>query len=864
MKRRFIRMVACFLLALSWCVVWPRLVHPATPSVGVMAPSSSVSSLEQQARSRYQSRQFSEAAALFQQAANAYQATGDWVRQALSLSNLSLCYQQLAAWDKANRAILDSLALFQNQAGRSSSNSFALAQALDIQANLLLARGQAREALSTWEKVTVLYQQQGQPNRVLDSQTHQAKALQQLGLHRRAIALLKSALNLAATDSDSFTPQLLQVVPSAETAIALHQLSESLRAVGNLPEAKQVAERGLAIAQQLQLPDGVALAQLSLGNIAYGQADGQSASTLYQQAADSGSGRLRTQAQLNQLKLLIQTQQTVPAQRLLSQLQQQVEALPGDRDSVEARINLAQIMLNLAAPDRSAIAQLLASTVQKANTLGDPRLQSYALGSLGSLYERSRQWAEAEQLTRKALQLLQPLNAGDIAYVWHWQLGRILNAQGKTEAAIAPYQEAVATIQSLRADLASVNPEVQFSFRDAVEPIHRQLVELLLQSNQRDRLKTARDIIEALQLVELDNFFREACLNTNPAQIDNVDQRAAVIYPILLNNQLAIITSLPQGANPAQRELHYYKTEVERSNVEEVIQYVREDLDQQNTLELNLPKLQQLYEWLLRPVAADLATHPVETLVFVLDGSLRNIPMAALHDGQQFLIQKYSVAVTPGLQLISPRSLKQERLSAFVAGLNAERPGFSALPAVEPEIKTIQSKLPSRTLFNQNFTSTAFQQQITTVPFPIVHLATHGKFGETADNTFILTWDGRLTVNQLSNTLQSGELSRTKPLELLVLSACETADGDDRAALGLAGVAVRSGARSTIASLWQINDQATATLMGNLYNELAQINKTGISKAEALRRAQLSILNDPQYEKQPYYWAAFVLIGNWT
>ena len=149
------------------------------------------------------------------------------------------------------------------------------------------------------------------------------------------------------------------------------------------------------------------------------------------------------------------------------------------------------------------------------------------------------------------------------------------------------------------------------------------------------------------------------------------------------------------------------------------------------------------------------------------------------------------------------------------------------------------------------------------VSYPIVHLATHGQFSSQEDKTFILTWDGKIKVNQLSSLLKTVELSRKNALELLVLSACETAQGDDRSALGLAGVAVRSGARSTVATLWQVDDEASATLISQFYDQLVQASKTGISKAEALRRAQLAILKNPEYTS-PYYWAAYVLLGNWT
>jgi CHAT domain-containing protein len=137
-------------------------------------------------------------------------------------------------------------------------------------------------------------------------------------------------------------------------------------------------------------------------------------------------------------------------------------------------------------------------------------------------------------------------------------------------------------------------------------------------------------------------------------------------------------------------------------------------------------------------------------------------------------------------------------------------------------------------------------------------LATHGQFSSNADNTFILTWDGRINVKQLDQLLRSRE-GKLSPIELLVLSACQTATGDKRAALGMAGVAVRSGARSTLASLWSVSDRSTAFLMIKFYRELG---KPEITKAEALRRAQVALLHQDDYTS-PYYWAPFVLLGNW-
>lgn len=248
--------------------------------------------------------------------------------------------------------------------------------------------------------------------------------------------------------------------------------------------------------------------------------------------------------------------------------------------------------------------------------------------------------------------------------------------------------------------------------------------------------------------------------------------------------------------------------------------------------------------------------------MFVLDGSLRNIPMAALYDGEQYLIEKYAVALTPGLRLLPPKPLEREQMKALTAGLTEARQGFAALSHVALELNQIKSEVPSTVLLNQQFTTKAFEQKINSRPFPIVHLATHGQFSSQADKTFILTWDNRINLNQLSNLLQTREtkdISINSTLELLVLSACETAEGDKRAALGLAGVAVRAGTRSTLASLWSLDDQSSAVLMGRFYQEL---NRPQINKAEALRLAQIALLQNPLYS-HPRYWSPYVLVGNW-
>lgn len=580
----------------------------------------------------------------------------------------------------------------------------------------------------------------------------------------------------------------------------------------------------------------------------------------------------------------------------MPQIQSEIANLPPSRTAVYARINFAQSLMKLGSQESGVrsqesgelcrkvleqgskeesrfqfssaplplctSAQLLATAVQQARSIKDTRAEAYALGHLGGVYEHSGQLSSAFDLTQQALNLAQTIDASDIVYRWQWQLGRILKAQGDNKKAIAAYTESVKILQSLRNDLVAINPEIQFSFRDEVEPIYRQLVDLLLQSEagsqaSQENLVKARFVIESLQLAELDNFFRVACLEGKPVQIDEVidkeDPTAAVIYPIILKDRLEVILKLPG------QPLHHYKTTIAQNEVEKLLENFRQELIKPYTLREVQFLSKQVYNLLLQPAQIDLAKSKIKTLVFVLDGSLRNIPMAALYDGQEFLVQKYALALTPGLQLLAPRALSRQQIKALTAGLTEARQGFSALTNVETELAQIKSEVPSTVLLNQKFTTTTFQKEINSDPFSVVHLATHGQFSSQADKTFVLAWDKPILVNDLNNLLQNRDTRRSNAIELLVLSACQTAAGDQRAALGIAGVALRAGARSTVASLWNLDDESTALMMSHFYRELGN-NQT--NKAEALRQAQLALLKHPKYQL-PMFWAPYILLGNW-
>ncbi|HAA28963.1 MAG TPA: hypothetical protein DCE56_16305 [Cyanobacteria bacterium UBA8553] len=839
------------------------------------------------------------------QTAEAFAATGDKLGQAMALSNLSLTYQQIGEWEKAEDAIASGITLLKNSPSSTQQQKI-LAQTLNIQGRLQFTLGQTEQALTTWKSAADTYKQAGDETGAIRSTVNQAQALQTLGNYNKAWrtliengkALLSQKESIIKASVWRNLGDILRVVGEPNDVGDRYWLSlwkdwqKSLgidEKLDSLEKSKQILQQSLEIAQRLQISQEIGENFLSLGNTFRALAATKSnadqyyeeilaASANYEKAQKIAAPTTKVQAQLNQLSLLLEAEQWLlqPQRRniarefiaqIQSQLQDQIgnwrnieaeiEKLPASRRSIYARINLAQSLTKakskLSVSDDQEIVELLERALQQAKNIKDGRGETYALGTLGAVYEQNRQYNKATDLTRAALNLSQAIKAADISYRWEWQIGRLLKAQGNKKDAIEYYGEAFKTLRSLRSDLVAVNSDVQFSFRDSVEPVYRELVGLLLQFNpSQENIQQARQLLEALQIAELENFFREACLTAKPQQIEQIDPSAAVFYPIILKDRLEVIVSLPG------QSLRRHTTEIPQTEVENTIDRWLESLNPFFSSRDRLQVSQKIYDWLIRPIEAELTSSSVKTLVFILDGSLRNLPMAALHNGQYYLVEKYNIAVTPGLQLFEARSLAQAQLKVLTAGLTEARQGFAALPGVKLEVEQIAAELPARTFLDREFTEKNLQKQIQATSFPIIHLATHGQFSSNPEQTFILTWDEKIKVKEFEDLLRFRQQGNADPIELLVLSACQTAAGDKRAALGLAGVAVRSGARSTLATLWSVKDQSTAELMSNFYQELSK----GVRKAEALRTAQLNLLKQSKYQ-HPFYWAPFVLVGNW-
>ncbi|MFM7425151.1 MAG: CHAT domain-containing protein, partial [Elainella sp.] len=374
-------------------------------------------------------------------------------------------------------------------------------------------------------------------------------------------------------------------------------------------------------------------------------------------------------------------------------------------------------------------------------------------------------------------------------------------------------------------------------------------------------LKQAIQQINALQLAELNNFL--GCNLAQIVELDDViaDATAAKLYPMLLPNQLAVVLE-----RPGNQPLLIHQVPKPRAELLAMLQQLRRDLSAPDRTPEAVAGLSQLHQWLIAPFQAQLDSS-IKTLVFVLDAELRNVPMAALYDAQQadYLISRYAVAVAPRLELFQP-SPRPAQLNLFLGGVGEPQTlddrSFPRIEYLTPELEQIQTLVRAKTpLLNADFTEANLEQRLQQGDFSVVHLKTHGIFSSDPEASFIVAYRELITGRDLGRLIQLGKTDRRlgeSALELLVLSACSTAQGDNRAVLGLAGVAVQAGARSVVSTLWEAQDRPNTELMVRFYQALLDPQ---VSRAEALRQAQLHLL--AQGYTTPHIWATYLLVGNW-
>ena len=699
--------------------------------------------------------------------------------------------------------------------------------------------------------------------------------------------------------------------------------SEKARAAGELGaalvQARRYDEAEKELRQAYDFAAGAARARYAadLGNLAALRKRQQEAERYYLEARTLAAGKpeMQTVIDLNLARL-------APEKERLAQLDPLLAAVGKLPDSAMK----ARLYLNLGIQARTqgaAGAALAYRSLDQARRLLTPAGNSRALvedlDALAQLYEDQGRADDALYLTREALAVgksLPPNSVADLTINLEWRQGRLLRAAKQDDLALAAYERAVDQIEVVRQDIPIEYEDGRSSFQATLGPIYLGLVDLLLQAAdqpatelQEARLRRTVAIVELIKQSEMQDFLGDRCAveSTHRARDQKLPARTAVLYPILLPDRVELLLETESG-------LVRRSVKVTAKTVQSTARAFAEVL--RNGEASYLVPAGQLYAWLLEPFEPVLAANPIDTLIFVPDGVLRLIPIDVLYDGRQFVLERYATGTVIGMSMTNSSPAGKRRLESLVSGMSepgpvvtklddetvkriigsAEQPSAAvapadnrslrsprarlirglppasegstlrntalrealALPSVKEEVDSVGGILKGKSLLNETFTVASFRDEAGTGFYQIVHIASHGVFGGTASTSYIMAYDDFLTLDGLQSVLRS-EKFQNNPVELLSLSACETAEGDDRSPLGISGAAIKARAKSVLGTLWPVDDRAASAVMEGFYTGL---QSGQLSKAQALREAQLAVMKNKDFA-QPFFWAPFVLIGNW-
>lgn len=613
-----------------------------------------------------------------------------------------------------------------------------------------------------------------------------------------------------------------------------------------------------------------------------------------------------------------------PGERL-AQARALLEHLPtsGHKWSLAVALGVAASDLGLA----QDAWQLLSEASRGAKALGHPRMHSLALGELSQLYESQQRPGDALRLARAALAAADPTRDRDLLMRWEWAQARLLRATDQADESLAAHRRAIKHLHAIRSDMPVDYSDGRSSFRDTQEPIYLGLVELLLERARSETgearqalLDEVQQTMELLKTAELQDYFKDSCAVTpsSLSALGALQQDTAVLYPIILPDRLELLVQIGDTKYNVTSDAPAAKIQLLTARLSRTLR------PSNGIRPFSKHIAKSLYDVLIAPLEPLLKEHEVSTLVYLPDGPLRQIPLDSLWDGKGFLVERYAIAIAPGLTLLDPKPIPRSGIQGLIAGVS--RPGkvvtklpndvqsallgsgqltatdqagrnramfralfratpssgptpvttqpegepvtltlrameqlqdALALPGVSTELDRISAIIPSERLQDDQFVLDRFAKEVGK-SFRIVHIASHGLFSGDPERSFIITHDALLDMNRLADLFRSGAQS-DEPVEILTLSACQTAEGDERSPLGLSGVAIKSGARSAVGSLWPVADEAAQTLLPDFYHNLATTTE---SKAVALQQAKVALMQDQRFA-HPAFWSPFILIGNW-
>lgn len=756
-----------------------------------------------------------------------------------------------------------------------------------------LNQNQPLKALQLFNKAHSIYDASNYRTGVQNALINQSVALKRMGEYYRACTVLVKVARLNRKICQGQNEVELSNLEQSDSKLkadqqiaALHNLGNNLRVLGHLESSVTIltqtsrlapnhSDITLSLANSYQSQYQEAINQLSISTDPASEAKAtdtaqtraKQALALYKRLGASPSHYIH--AQLNGLQLLLHLGRTKKSKLIQLHRQSQHLVQPFFRDllasdfstfpeaeAVNLQLKLSGL-LNETQQTTEAFQQARAALI-KADSLQDFRLRSMAYGTLGNIYLQVQQLEDASNIFKKALELAQTSQADSLAYQWSWRIAQIHQKRGRTTDAIAAYDTTLEHLDRVRTLLVSANSDLQFNYKESVEPVYHEYLKLLL-SSPTPNFQLVLETKQQLQVAELENYLKCSKLEVMNVDRPQTSQQASRIHIFKLGEQTEVIAQTPQG---------FYRHQPDSVALEGDLLNFLQLLDGQQfqkTPQTNIPKYaQEIYQHLLGPLQSQLPK--TGALIFHLDSHFQNLPMALLHDGQDYLIKQYSIQTALNTKLRQTQPTRLDNINVLFAGLSDIAPSFdqfnvpsnlSPLPEVKQELEGVsQTSNLLNSLLNQDFTTNRLQSAINPKT-KVLHIASHGQFSSDPQQTFLLAYNEPILAHEFHDLINDKSEIGQASLELLILSACQTAKGDRRSALGIAGLAIQAGSKNTLASLWLADSKSTTELIKLFYQGLSE----GMSKAQALQQAQIQLIDSDRYA-HPYYWANFILVSS--
>ena len=688
-------------------------------------------------------------------------------------------------------------------------------------------------------------------------------AYQMIGRHRNALYDIESILPIAS-----------EKMMTTEKAIILITLSDLYLSLGNTQKAMQYLYKGIEQAELTQKKFVMAMAYNHKGNYLtvstandkdknYGPAlDAYEKSIQYIEKTNFFP-ELKMAVLANLIKVKYLDNSPFDALQLILRTLPQIEKMNESFFKASTLISLNLVCWKIYQEQKNDELKrvginMLKQALQTSKNINNQFCLSFSYTYLGIWAIEFREYETAKKYLNKALMTAVNGHYPEITCQCQWHLGRISKTLEKWNDSIKYYQRSIKTLENIRHHFYDGYKLNQFS--EEIRPIYEELSEVYIQKakhhhgkKQEQYLIHAMTALENLKQAEFENFYKDECiLNDEAKMITRTVSGTALIYPVVLENKLVLITTLSD-------KIIFKELDVKSEKINYHAKKFKESVLNMN--EGDLYYANKFYDWFIRPIKKELTLQQVERLIISPGLSLGLIPFSALHDGKKFLIEQYELITVPAITLSKQASLKSDKNRVLLCGLS------QGLPGVKDEIKKISEIMGDNCsiLMDSQFTYANIKKELKLKKYNIIHFTTHAWFGNSLSDTFIKAYDMNISMDHLEQLVKVRKYDRQK-LDLIVLNGCQTAMGNERAWLGLAGAALKAGAKNAVATLWRIEDKSSSQIMIDFYTHLVQSKEI---KTYILQKALLNYLKNPvhqsiqskAYYEKMFFWAPYIYVG---